>query len=304
MPSHYTYGLNTKEKAEIVSVGSAGAGLTAILIGASLPIIGSVVGLIASAYMISRNSKINKNTTEDYFLHSKKDDTLEVACKYDWLNDQYKAKLPTHLSLNDYGDKLTEYMKKNPKSKIGIKNEEENADKYSLYDITKKASICEILSSPNYINKLKQKYEKPVSNAPAEDVQEPSAPSVQEPQNPVNDEEETEDLESLIPQAPVMQPQTSSHKFKEYLQDKWKYLGTKKDKLKENMKDKLSQYKDKKDEIIEKMKYKMSIYKDKKDEFIENIKSKIKERKTKKTLAQQANLLQKASENLETCIIN
>lgn len=200
MPSHYLYELEVKKNAKIVGVSSVGAGLTGILIGASLPIIGGVIGLIASAYMISRNSKINKNTTEDYFLHSKKDDTLEVACKYDWLNDQYKAKLPTHLALNDYGEKLTEYMKKNPKSKIAIKNEEENADKYSLYDITKKAPICEILSSPNYINKLKQKYESPAPNAPAEEVQEPSALPVQESQNPVNGEEKTE-----IPQVPVQE---------------------------------------------------------------------------------------------------
>jgi hypothetical protein len=54
MSLHYSYGLTAKEKAEIVSVGSAGAGLTAILIGASLPLIGGVVGLIASAYMIAK----------------------------------------------------------------------------------------------------------------------------------------------------------------------------------------------------------------------------------------------------------
>ncbi len=159
MPSHYLYELEVKKNAKIVGVSSVGAGLTGILIGASLPIIGGVIGLIASAYMIARNSKINKKTTEDYFLNSKKDDTLEVACKYDWLNDQYKAKLPKHLSLDDFGDKLDEYMKKNPKSKIGIKNEEENSDKYSLYDITNKAVICGLLSSPKYIEKLRQKYE-------------------------------------------------------------------------------------------------------------------------------------------------
>jgi hypothetical protein len=216
---YYSYGLEAKKTAEIARVGSAGAGLTAILLGASLPIVGSVIGLIASVYMIVKNYKINKNITEDYFLNSKKDDTLEVACKYDWLNDQYKTKLPKYLVLNDYGEKLTEYMKNNSNSKIAIKKEViENIEQYLLYDLAKEKNICK-LSLTKYINKLRQKYKIPALNSPAEEAQEPSAPPVQEPQNPVNDEEETEDLESLIPQALVMQPQTSSHKNK---QKKWK----------------------------------------------------------------------------------